>query len=922
EKAAMNASHTLTVPSGKTLIISGGDNIINIGSNTLSINGGGTVTVNNTYNGFYRSDSNMTPVLNLENITVNLESTTGNSINVNTVNVNSGATVNLNSATGGGLIRIGDGWTLTVNTGGVINILDFYGVGINNSGTVHINGGTVSVGAGTADNWGISNSSTASFLKITSGTLTGTDGGAIYLSGKFDTYMSGSKVEGANGIFADRGVTLTNNGQIEVGIASDPASANGLTEGMYFWNGSTFERLANPVEITSIVLNITAPVAGATESTPTTGGAGYAWSSYDYTTTSDGASFPIGSTFAANTDYTITVVLFSLTGYQFGTIPTANVTGTNGVVQSATVNGGYLTVVVNYPAGFGTITGTMTVGGTIVSDLTQSAGGTGWMWTAPSATLILDNAYTGEPIAVNCQNYTDNIKLVYSGDVSVGSPSSSVIFCNGNLEISENGTGGVLTLTSTSANALHCAIEVNGSLAITGGMVNTEAAGSGTSPNAAVIYGKMGVSIDGSASVTANATGSDASGICVESGDITISTTGTLTANGNGAGGALAIRNGHKLNMSSGNLVLTGVPMYSEQFVDVIIGGGSSITIDGTAVYLAKLTLGGVSTETEVTEITSPASGYGVSSKFTDASGKLCFFLPAGNGLTVTLTAGGTTYSGTVTVATDHSTVATLNEFVPSPTYGVSIATFNNGRVTSAQANYMENDNVALTLSDITAGYELTSITVHKTGDGNTIVPLSGSGKSNGAIYTFGMPAYGVTVTATFDKIQVKRIELLLTGTLTLRIRNTGNVATGELSLALSGVNADAFTLPFATLGNLSVGDETDITLTPRADLTAGTYTATLTVSGAGLMSVSQEITYTVIPTGIESPQSKSLKVSIQNGILHLSGLTQGKPWSIYNISGIQVYQNIAKSDEEYITLPVRGAYIVKSGKDTIKVIY
>jgi hypothetical protein len=180
----------------------------------------------------------------------------------------------------------------------------------------------------------------------------------------------------------------------------------------------------------------------------------------------------------------------------------------------------------------------------------------------------------------------------------------------------------------------------------------------------------------------------------------------------------------------------------------------------------------------------------------------------------------------------------------------------------------------------------------------------------------------GVIVATPHVSTPVKRIELLLSGALTLRILNTGNMPTGELALALSGAHADAFTLPSSTLAGLPIGGEADITLTPRTGLAPGTYTATLTVSGEALTPVSQDITYTILPTGTETPQPTPLKAYLQNGTLHISGLAPGKPWRLYSIAGALVYQSIAQSDEGYVTLSVRGIYIVKSGKDTIKVVY
>jgi hypothetical protein len=197
-------------------------------------------------------------------------------------------------------------------------------------------------------------------------------------------------------------------------------------------------------------------------------------------------------------------------------------------------------------------------------------------------------------------------------------------------------------------------------------------------------------------------------------------------------------------------------------------------------------------------------------------------------------------------------------------------------------------------------------------------VPLSKGGSS--AVATV---ATGVIVAMPHASTPVKRIELLSSGTLTVRILNTGNVPTGELTLTLSGANADAFTLPSETAGSLAVGGEADITLTPRAGLPPGTYAAILAVGGEGLTSVPVEITHTVMPTGAESiPQVKGLKAWTQNGTLHVSGLTAGKPWSVYSLSGALIYRSVAGSDEANISLPVRGVYVVTSGGKSIKTAY
>ena len=97
-----------------------------------------------------------------------------------------------------------------------------------------------------------------------------------------------------------------------------------------------------------------------------------------------------------------------------------------------------------------------------------------------------------------------------------------------------------------------------------------------------------------------------------------------------------------------------------------------------------------------------------------------------------------------------------------------------------------------------------------------------------------------------------KSIELTKLGELTVHVANTGNVATGKLTLTLSGKNADVFTLSPATIDDLAINGETNITLIPNSGLADGTYTATLTVSGDGLESQSIEISHNVLPLSVE----------------------------------------------------------------------
>ena len=64
------------------------------------------------------------------------------------------------------------------------------------------------------------------------------------------------------------------------------------------------------------------------------------------------------------------------------------------------------------------------------------------------------------------------------------------------------------------------------------------------------------------------------------------------------------------------------------------------------------------------------------------------------------------------------------------------------------------------------------------------------------------------------------------------------------------------------------------------------------------------------------------LKGWVQNGVLHVSGLTSGESWTIYNLYGQRIYTGIAEGNETEIPLPERGVYIIQSSGKDIKTIY
>ena len=89
---------------------------------------------------------------------------------------------------------------------------------------------------------------------------------------------------------------------------------------------------------------------------------------------------------------------------------------------------------------------------------------------------------------------------------------------------------------------------------------------------------------------------------------------------------------------------------------------------------------------------------------------------------------------------------------------------------------------------------------------------------------------------------------------LTVYVTNTGNAATGALTVSLFGDNSDAFVVKPDTIESIAPNGNADgngngnnsFTVTPKTGLDAGTYTATVKVSGTDIVTQSFEVKFTV----------------------------------------------------------------------------
>lgn len=149
-----------------------------------------------------------------------------------------------------------------------------------------------------------------------------------------------------------------------------------------------------------------------------------------------------------------------------------------------------------------TVTGTMSIDLRSGISLASDTSGTGWTWTASSATLTL-NGYQGQGIILNC-GYDETINLVLVGASSVTADGADGVYCKGNLNISGSG---ILTVTATGDGIF---TDVFGTLRISGGTVTASSTSKSAFNKApselpASYTAKWSLSADGTVFTTASA---------------------------------------------------------------------------------------------------------------------------------------------------------------------------------------------------------------------------------------------------------------------------------------------------------------------------------------------------------------------------------------------------------------------------------
>jgi hypothetical protein len=223
------------------------------------------------------------------------------------------------------------------------------------------------------------------------------------------------------------------------------------------------------------------------------------------------------------------------------------------------------------------------------------------------------------------------------------------------------------------------------------------------------------------------------------------------------------------------------------------------------------------------------------------------------------------TYTATVTVSNGNSISESFDaRFSVNPKYllGIEVTalpiktTYFAGETfdptgLSVKANYLNADPAVIT------GYTLSPPDMSTPGEKYVTVSYTEGGYSTYFQITVTARAYGISLQNTGDPLSSHTFPAATLGygaqtPLTVTVGNTGNQATGALNLTLSGTNSASFTLsPASSIGSIAVGNTGSFTVSPNTGLAAGTYTATVTVSGGNDIRKSFSVSFTVTSYGI-----------------------------------------------------------------------
>nr|WP_281272223.1 cadherin-like beta sandwich domain-containing protein [Paenibacillus flagellatus] len=173
---------------------------------------------------------------------------------------------------------------------------------------------------------------------------------------------------------------------------------------------------------------------------------------------------------------------------------------------------------------------------------------------------------------------------------------------------------------------------------------------------------------------------------------------------------------------------------------------------------------------------------------------------------------------------------------------------------------------------------------------------------ANSSTTTFTMPAGAATVTATYKVMAPLTYGIGLSESgnhnfgfstagyaaqtpHTVTVSNTGTGVTGTLTVALSGTDAIAFTLSKTSISSIAASGSDSFSVVPNTGLAAGSYSATVTVSGGSVTSKSFTVSFTVM-TIPSVPTNLSSVAGDRQVTLNWDAVTGADSYTIYQYEG------------------------------------
>jgi hypothetical protein len=284
-----------------------------------------------------------------------------------------------------------------------------------------------------------------------------------------------------------------------------------------------------------------------------------------------------------------------------------------------------------------------------------------------------------------------------------------------------------------------------------------------------------------------------------------------------------------------------------------------------------------------------------------------------------TTTSAGVTFAdagSTTTTFTMPANDANITAVFERIAYTVGFNITGDGTVTTDKTSAYPGETIILTI--MPEGYSLLSrIIAFYTGTPEQTVTVYGT---NINTRYFIMPDHDVTVSAVFAEIA----DPIIQRSITIVPSENGKIVSDKLfapsyeKVTLT-IQPDAgFELSTITVYN-DYAETVTVPLTGEGD----TRTFVMPPYPVTVIVMFNANTYSSTGNCIDCHSDQSgriLRAWTLNGKLHVSGLTPGQPWQVYNLYGQLVYTGIAVVPTAELSLPARGIYIIKSGNQTVKV--